>query len=460
MFSWQLTAIFELPISLISIYFIYVFLNGAGNQKLKLFLIALFLPVIILLPTALNVKEFYLTDGDCGGVLGALWFYIYAIEILSVVIIGYLSFRKYRELVRENKPLRLETVLFGIGSVAFLGLFNFSNISGELTKIYSINLIGPIGLLLFISILSYMIVKFNTFDIKLLGGQVLVWALVILIGSQFFYLQGHEVTAIILSAITLVVSSILGLALLRGIKKETALRRELQASNSGQKTLIHIMKHQIKGFLGTNKDIFAEILSGDYGNMPLSMKTLIEKGLEESSEGINYVMQILRGTSAEDGTLIYDMRKIDISEILKISFEEKKEQAEKKGVKISLEVETGDYKILGDKSYLGEAFKNLIDNSIDYTPNGSIQVKLGRRYDKVLIIVKDTGVGIREEDRPRLFKPGGIAKDSIRINIKSSGYGLIFIKGVVEAHGGKIWFESEGEGKGTTFFVEFPKARK
>ena len=55
-----------------------------------------------------------------------------------------------------------------------------------------------------------------------------------------------------------------------------------------------------------------------------------------------------------------------------------------------------------------------------------------------------------------LFTEGGHGKDSIKVNVHSTGYGLFIAKEVVEAQGGKIWAESEGQGKGSTFIVEFP----
>ena len=55
-----------------------------------------------------------------------------------------------------------------------------------------------------------------------------------------------------------------------------------------------------------------------------------------------------------------------------------------------------------------------------------------------------------------LFTKGGRGKDSLKFNVNSTGYGLMFVKDVSEAHGGKVWAESEGEGKGSTFYIRLP----
>ncbi|MEK7194146.1 MAG: HAMP domain-containing sensor histidine kinase, partial [Patescibacteria group bacterium] len=107
---------------------------------------------------------------------------------------------------------------------------------------------------------------------------------------------------------------------------------------------------------------------------------------------------------------------------------------------------------------LREAVKNLINNSINYTEKGGIKVDIVRKGNKVLLSVKDTGIGLGKDDKARLFQSGGRGKDSLKYNINSTGYGLAFVKGVVEAHKGRVWAESAGLGKGSHFYIELPLA--
>jgi two-component system sensor histidine kinase/response regulator len=253
---------------------------------------------------------------------------------------------------------------------------------------------------------------------------------------------------------------LIGTLLVKSVEEEIALREELENSITGQKNLIHIMNHQIKGYLGKNKDIFAELLTDDYGKVPDTALPLLKTGLEQTNEGVDFVSQILRGASADNGALIYDMKKINLKDLLVKIFEEKKPAAEKKNLDISLKIDAGNYNTVGDEKQLGEAITNLIDNAINYTLSGSIRVELSEKYGRLILMIKDTGVGVKEEDKNKLFKAGGITKDSIKVNIKSSGYGLVFVKSVILAHKGMVWFESEGENQGTTFYVALPKGNK
>jgi len=110
----------------------------------------------------------------------------------------------------------------------------------------------------------------------------------------------------------------------------------------------------------------------------------------------------------------------------------------------------------GDVFWLKEVVNNLIENSIKYTREGKITVGLSDGDGKIHFSVKDTGVGITEEDKKILFTEGGRGKDSVKINTDSTGYGLYSVKLIIEAHNGKAWGESAGPNKGSEFHVEFP----
>jgi signal transduction histidine kinase len=104
--------------------------------------------------------------------------------------------------------------------------------------------------------------------------------------------------------------------------------------------------------------------------------------------------------------------------------------------------------------------KSLLDkklNGYEIRIAGTVTVGLEDGNGKVLFYVKDTGIGITDEDKKGLFTEGGRGKDSVKVNVDSTGYGLYTVKLITEAHKGKVWVESTPS-KGSTFFVELPKA--
>jgi signal transduction histidine kinase len=117
-------------------------------------------------------------------------------------------------------------------------------------------------------------------------------------------------------------------------------------------------------------------------------------------------------------------------------------------------------KISVDISLLKRVIVNLVDNAIRYTPReGAIAVSLNwAPWEEILCVsVKDTGSGLPVECHQKIFdkfEQVKLKKDGDRAG--SSGLGLTFCKMAVEAHGGRIWVESEGEGKGCTFHIKLP----
>jgi signal transduction histidine kinase len=103
-----------------------------------------------------------------------------------------------------------------------------------------------------------------------------------------------------------------------------------------------------------------------------------------------------------------------------------------------------------DLTFLKRILVNLVTNAIQAMPNGGkLTIKAFEKDKKVYITVQDTGVGIPEEIKPKLFQPLMTTKS------KGQGFGLAVVKRLVERLGGKISFDSEA-GKGTTFTIELP----
>ena len=113
-------------------------------------------------------------------------------------------------------------------------------------------------------------------------------------------------------------------------------------------------------------------------------------------------------------------------------------------------------KAMADVDKIRIAVQNLVDNAINYTSSGGrVTVSLNYGRNELGVVVKDTGVGIPEDQKKRIFSKFFRGSNVIKVETDGSGLGLFITKNIIEAHGGKIWFESE-EGKGTTFSFSLP----
>lgn len=246
------------------------------------------------------------------------------------------------------------------------------------------------------------------------------------------------------------------LELARLYKQVDGLNKDLETTIKQRESLVHLINHKVKGSFTHSKYIFAGLLDGTFGDISPEIKRYATQGLESDNAGIQTVDLVLNAANLSNGTVKYDLKKIDFKEIVLKTFAEKKVQAEAKGLVMESEVHDSKddvYNVMGDSFWLKEAINNLVDNSIKYTRAGKITVNLEDGNGKIKFSIKDTGVGITEEDKKNLFTEGGRGKDSVRMNVDSTGYGLYSVKLIIEAHKGKVWAESE-PGKGSTFYVE------
>jgi len=235
------------------------------------------------------------------------------------------------------------------------------------------------------------------------------------------------------------------------------LKKELELANDRQETLIHFIGHEVKGFLTKDAGTFASLSEGDFGVLPAPMKPLVDNALVEACRGVDSVTNILKAANLKKGTVTYSKEPFDLKELTAQAVERVRLVAEKKGLTLTFTADDASYKMNGDKAQINDhVLRNIIDNSINYTPSGSVVVSLKRQGTRIIFRVEDTGVGITDEDKSRLFTEGGHGKDSQTINVHSTGYGLFIAKQITEAQGGSIRADSDGAGKGSTFSVEFP----
>jgi len=232
------------------------------------------------------------------------------------------------------------------------------------------------------------------------------------------------------------------------------LYKEVDHLSKQRESLMHLINHKVKGAFTHSKYIFAGILDGTFGEINEEIRKRAEQGLDSDDTGIKTIDLILNAANLQKGFIKYEMKPADFENIVSKSYSEKKVPAEKKGLAIEMNTGDGTYSVLGDAFWLKEAVNNLLENSIKYTKTGEIKLNLEKKDGKILLSVKDTGIGISEEDKKNLFTEGGRGKDSVKTNVDSTGYGLYSVKLIVEAHKGKVWVESEGQGKGSTFYIE------
>jgi signal transduction histidine kinase len=197
---------------------------------------------------------------------------------------------------------------------------------------------------------------------------------------------------------------------------------------------------------------------GSFGAVNEKQKETLGKVFKTNEDMINMVNDLLNVTRAEEGRLQYSFEKTDLRELIKIAAKALELAAKQKGLTLEYRLGAEPVYVNADKDKMTQVFSNLIDNAIKYTEKGGVKIdfSIDGQSNAVRVWVADTGPGIGEEEMRHLFESFSRGKAGIKSWTKGTGMGLYIAKQFVEAHKGKIWATSEGEGKGSTFFVELP----
>lgn len=239
-----------------------------------------------------------------------------------------------------------------------------------------------------------------------------------------------------------------------GIERDVTKVKEIDRMKS---EFVSVASHQLRTPL-TGIRWFSELLLEDGKKISKEHREYIQEIYNSNERMINLVNDLLNVSRIETGRN-FEVRKekTDINLILREVIEEQAPLAKKKKIKINHSENLSDKFLLNiDGVKIRQVFQNLLSNAIKYSPEKTSitidQIKKGR---KTIFFVKDSGFGIPVDQQGRIFEKFFRASNVLMTGAEGTGLGLYIVKSIVEAHRGKIWFESK-ENDGTTFFVEIP----
>jgi signal transduction histidine kinase len=476
LFFWQLAVLCEILVALALLSFVRVF--SKDKQELSFFevsiLFVLIAPVLLFLPTTLNISAFDLTT--CEGIVSPLIDYAHLIGIIASIIIfiqiiHLFILRKKHGFLERNKFT--SPIITAIAALAFLSIFSAANIIGETTKTYVLGLIGPIGMNLFLLFLVYTIVKFKVFKVKLMGAQALVIILWALVGSLLFVVKSD--TSRIIATATFVFTTFAGYLLVRSVKKEVQQREELEmltnkleSANERLKELdkaksefVSIASHQLRSPLTAIRGYASMLAEGSFGQMPVKAQESAKR-IEESAKLMAMSIEdYLNVSRIESGNMKYNLSDFNLVEMTSNLCDDLRGEAMSRNLILLFRSNVAGKGIVNaDVGKTNQIIHNLINNSIKYTPKGSVSVFVrdDLKTKRIYIDITDTGIGMSQETISKLFGKFSRANNANSVNTSGTGLGLYVALKMAEAMGGSISCTSEGDGKGSTFTFELPLA--
>lgn len=197
-------------------------------------------------------------------------------------------------------------------------------------------------------------------------------------------------------------------------------------------------------------------LSAASGVEPAKVKDTVLTIETASNNMLELVNDLLDVAKIEAGKFELNMQEYDIVELINEQAKAFKPQAEIKHLAINVTAPEK-YSLKFDRVRIGQVLSNLISNSIKYTDSGQIEINLSVNAEEktATVYIKDSGIGVSREDLGQLFSKFKQLRGSEHAR-KGTGLGLVVSKGIIDAHGGKIWAESAGENLGSTFAFSLP----
>jgi signal transduction histidine kinase len=241
---------------------------------------------------------------------------------------------------------------------------------------------------------------------------------------------------------------------------------ELRKIDAMKSEFVSIASHELRTPLAAIKNAVQLMLSGKTGEINENQTKFLSMAQRNINRLTNILNDLLNLSRIESGKIELKFEKVDLKGVLELTASSLTPQADVKSIQIEVEVPDQLPTVHGDQDKIEQILTNLIGNSIKFTPEGGkilitakvfLKEREGAYGDFVAVSVKDTGIGIPPEHLDSIFEKFHQVESSLHRSVSGTGLGLAITKGLVEAHQGKLWVESE-VGNGSTFTFTLPNS--
>lgn len=398
---------------------------------------------------------------------------LYAFFVAGMFFVSYvILIRKY---LKAEGVLRSQIIYILLGAMVPTLVGLFSNLLLPIYDEFRWNWMGQISIAITTGIITYGIFRHRIFNIRVIATEILIFFVWFIAFLRIVFSDTQ--TTIIFNVIAFAALLVVGFWLVRSVSREVDTREkleelteELQTANARLRELdqqksefLSIATHQLRGPLAGIRGHLSLIVDGSYGRIPGRAMTIIKQIFASSGMLAQTISDFLDVSRIEQGRMDYDMKNFACDDLVSEIVQELQPIAKERDLELSFTDNCkGKCSVNADYAKMRHIFFNLIDNAIKYTERGwvKVEIELKDRGKTVRVEVSDSGIGIDPKELPNLFEKFVRAEGASGVNVNGTGLGLFVARQMVEAHKGKIWAESVGVGKGSTFIVELPTVSK
>jgi len=427
-------------------------------------------------PTGLFFTE--ITDGATLAqsiIFNELGYKAFIVMLSVVFFLGLIQLvMKLREakVSQRYKELDRNQIYFLIVEFLIAGSFGIIlNLVLPLYGNFSLFYVNPIFVTVtLIGIGLYTLNHFHIFNAKVILAEFFAGGMVIMSIARLAI--SKSTGELVTNGFLLLGTVVFSVFLIQSVMREVAQREQIQKLAEGLKQanerlkeldkmksqFLSIASHDLRAPLTVVRNFLSLLMDGTYGKLPAAAEEGMRQVFDRATDMAKSIDAYLNVSRIEQGRMKYDFIDIEFAPLVENAVKGFLPDAEKKGLTVSLTVDPmlKGRKAKVDVAKMNEVLNNLLDNSIKYTPKGSIAVHLELAGSAARFTLTDTGVGMSQETIQKLFKLFSTGAESLKVNTSSTGVGLYITKAHVEAHKGRIWAESDGEGRGSRFIFELP----
>ncbi len=231
--------------------------------------------------------------------------------------------------------------------------------------------------------------------------------------------------------------------------------KQLEVASQHKSQFLANMSHELRTPLNAILGYTELILDGIYGDIPVKARGVLERVQSNGKHLLGLINDVLDLSKIEAGQLTLSLTDYSIKDVVHSVFSVVESLANAKQLALKIEVPPNLPTARGDERRLTQVLLNLVGNAIKFTDSGEVAIKAAAANGAYTLSVHDTGPGIAEADRGKIFEEFQQADSSATKKKGGTGLGLSISKKIVEMHGGRIWVDSS-VGEGATFSFTVP----
>jgi len=201
--------------------------------------------------------------------------------------------------------------------------------------------------------------------------------------------------------------------------------------------------HQLRTPLTSIKGYVAMVLDGDAGSLNNTQQQMLQQTFISSQRMVYLISDLLNVSRLKTGKFHIDAKLMKLSDLVESELSQLHDEIQVKDLKLNVILPKNEVEINVDEMKTRQVLMNFVDNAIYYTPKGgSIIVELKQNKDVTTFTVKDSGIGVPEDQQKKLFTKFFRADNARKVRPDGTGLGLFMAKKVIEAQGGEVLFSS------------------